>query len=200
MTSIPSLHVLRHDMSYESIRNYTFDEFIAIFGTTKLDISAFWLINSGYDKEGNKKYVHVVLRGCQVRPFFGPHYVSVIQEDNKMHDFWINSLTALRRQVFQFTDRLSFERSTYLLPFHDGETMIRLKSVRTFLQIPVLRRGEKIPRSPRKNNQIREHLLETCMQTMISYIDREKEQDMEDTIIEIKEFVDRYCNKLVNKT
>jgi hypothetical protein len=38
------------------------------------------------------------------------------------------------------------------------------------------------------------------MQTMISYIDREKEQDMEDTIIEIKEFVDRYCTKLVNKT
>lgn len=193
-----TLRVLYNDMSYDSIRNYTFDEFIAIFGTTKLDISAFWLINCGYDKNYNKKYVHVILRGCQVRPFFGAHYVSVMAEDGKLVDFWVNSLTALRRQIFQFTDRLSFERSTYLLPFRDGETMIRLKSVRAFLTIPTLSRGEKLPRSPRRNNGIREHLLETCMQTMISYIDREKEQSMNETIMEIKEFVDRYCNKLIN--
>ena len=185
-------------MNNFNIRNFTFNEFLSIFNTTKLDISSFWLINTGYDEEGNKKYVHIIIRACQIRPFFGPHYVSLLNADGtSLQDLWVNSLTFLRKQIFKFTDRLSFERSTYLMPYNAGDTMIRLKSIRSLLTIPLWGKKKKLPRMIKEDNPIRSHLLETCVQNMISYLDREKDQTLEETITEVDNFVKDYCKSLL---
>lgn len=137
--------VATYPMNNNAVRNFTFEQFFDIFKTSQLDISQFWLINSGFDQEGNKKYAHLVIRACAIRPLFGPHLVSIF-EINKdsveskpvMRTLWVHSLTDLRRNMFQFRDRLSFERSTYLIPFEDGQLLIRLKSIRAFLKLPML--------------------------------------------------------------
>ena len=52
-----SISIVYNDMSNYNIRNFTFNEFISIFGTTKLDISTFWLINTGYDEKIGRAHV-----------------------------------------------------------------------------------------------------------------------------------------------
>lgn len=200
----PPIHVLRNEMSLNSIRNYSFQQFIDIFGSTKLDISDFWLISSGYDENNNKKYVHLIIRACRVRPFFGPHLISLLpeKEGDPMRNLWVNSLTHLRRQIFNFKDRLSFERSTYIVPFTDGEVLIRLKSIRSFLHIPLhphssLQGTAGTPRPVRRKPHVKQHLLETCMQNMITYLDREKNQTTEETLNELKAFTTSYCDNLI---
>jgi hypothetical protein len=143
-----SVVVATYPMSDNAVRNFTFEQFFDIFKTTQLDISQFWVINSGFDNEGVKKYAHLVIRGCAIRPLFGPHLVSVFEIPSVIPDgqeikpamrtFWVHSLTDLRRNLFCFRDRLSFERSTYLIPYRDGELLIRLKSIRAFLKLPIL--------------------------------------------------------------
>lgn len=143
-----SVVVATYPMSDNAVRNFTFEQFFDIFKTTQLDISQFWVINSGFDNQGVKKYAHLVIRGCAIRPLFGPHLVSVFEIPSivlegqevkpTMRTFWVHSLTDLRRNLFCFCDRLSFERSTYLIPYPDGELLIRLKSIRAFLKLPIL--------------------------------------------------------------
>lgn len=148
-----SVVVATYPMSDNAVRNFTFEQFFDIFKTSQLDISKFWLINSGFDSQGAKRYAHLVIRGCAIRPLFGPHLVSVFEIPTEsqlqgeesvlavkptMRTFWVHSLTDLRRNMFCFRDRLSFERSTYLIPYQNGELLIRLKSIRAFLKLPVL--------------------------------------------------------------
>jgi len=190
------MNVKHNDMFYESIRNFSFEQFFSLFKTTSLDISTFWLINSGYDKEGNKKYVHLIIRGCKVRPFFGPHLVSVQNEKGELDTFWVNSLTHLRRNIFHFTDRLSFERSTYLIPFHNSEVLVRIKSIRCFLNIPFRGNENEEPIAPRPK-KVRQQLLDTCMQSMVTYISREVNGTKQNIVDEMKRVVDDFCNQLI---
>lgn len=197
-----SISVVHNDMSYNSIRNYTFDQFYTLFKTTELDISSFWLINSGYDENGEKKYVHLIIRACQIRPFFGPHLVSIYKPDKTLNTMWVNSLTHLRRNIFKFTDRLSFERSTYLIPFQDSDTLVRIKSIRCFLLIPIIQKYSseiklEKPASPKKQPKVKQQLLDTCLQTMVTYIDRELAGTTEETVTELKEIVDQFCDHLL---
>ena len=199
-------------ISNESIRNFSFAEFIAIFNTSSLDISNFWLINSGYDAEGNKKFIHVIIRACQIRPFFGPHLISLVADEpnEPMRTFWVTSLTHLRRNLFSFTDRLSFERSTYIVPYEDNSLMIRIKAVRSFLTIPqkdwsgrVLRQiSQREIVNAREDisnpNEVRNyHLLDSSLQQMITFISREKNNNqLEESIKYLRDYVNDYCDKL----
>ena len=85
------------------------------------------------------------------------------------------------------------------MPNSSGDVLIRLKSVRSLLTIPVVGKRKKNIKPPKINQEIRKHLLETCIQNMISYIDREKEQDLKETIEEVNQFVQEYCRDLVDK-
>ncbi len=90
-----------------------------------------------------------------MRPLFGPHLVSIFEIPSHptegveiqpvMRTFWVHSLTDLRRNMFCFRDRLSFERSTYLIPYSDGQLLIRLKSIRAFLKLPILLENTTTP-------------------------------------------------------
>lgn len=193
---------------HESIRNFSFSEFLTIFKTTTLDISNFWLVNSGYDKDGNKKFIHIIIRACQIRPFFGPHLVSIMADDPKddMRTFWVTSLTHLRRNLFNFTDRLSFERSTYIVPYEDNSLLIRIKAVRSFLTIPqkewsgrplkniptaITVEEDETPSSPKST-----HLLDSYLQQMLTFLSREHKNSIEGTIQILRGYVHDYCDRL----
>lgn len=197
---------------HESIRNFSFSEFLTIFKTTSLDISNFWLVNSGYDKEGNKKFVHIIIRACQIRPFFGPHLVSIMADDPKedMRTFWVTSLTHLRRNLFNFADRLSFERSTYIVPYEDNSLLIRIKAVRSFLTIPqkewVGRTIKVAPINEEDDNELQQspspkstHLLDSSLQQMLTFLSREHKTSIENTIHILRDYVHEYCDKLENE-
>jgi hypothetical protein len=240
---IIAMIVATYPMNDNSVRNFTFEQFFDIFKTAELDISHFWMINSGFDKDGNKKYAHLVLRACAIRPLFGPHLVSVFElpettlesETVKpvMRSFWVHSLTDLRRTFFCFRDRLSFERSTYLIPFCDGQLLIRLKSIRAFLRLPraeensmalfpvptrastsmnilptVVEEEEgedddedeeedtslaaaSSPRETKMRSMLNHHV-----QVMISYLNREMQQDTKASVEVVRSYVAHYCNEL----
>jgi len=204
MTSVVPVDVTKKDMSYNSIRNFSFDEFFELFKCTQLDISKFWLINAGYDADGTKKYVHLVIRACQIRPFYGPHLVSIYNPEGSLVTLWVNSLTHLRRNVFKFVDRLSFERSTYLIPFNDTEILIRIKPVRCFMIIPVSSsntggrplRGKNM----RREGKAKQQLLDSCLQTMVTYIDREEGITKQETARQLMDVVENFCERFLTIT
>lgn len=217
-----------------AIRNLNFEDFLNLFKTASLDISNFWLINSGYNTLGTKLFTHLVIRACQSQPFSGPHLITVRLISGELETFWVNSLTFVRRTIFKFTDRLSFERSTYLIPCENGELLIRIKSVRSLLIIPQMDWDIKQPSSLTKrtkycdleeveeaeeivNEEEREEkaqkieltdnvknikmssILNTYMQTMITYIAREKHLTTKQSVKIIKEYSIGFCDNLDNK-
>lgn len=226
------VNIVTRPMSSNPVRNFTFEQFFDIFKTVQLDISQFWLINSGFDANGQKRYAHLILRGCTIRPLFGPHLVSVFEKVEggsvdsngeyagpvEMKTFWVHSLTDLRRNMFLFHDRLSFERSSYLIPFPDGELLIRLKSIRAFIQVPI--RVENQPTETisairevvASENRGLEHqservvdlqekekvkmLLNHHVQIMISYLNRELGIKSLASLSILKEYVVNYCDEL----
>jgi len=70
------------------------------------------------------------------KPLQGPHLVTIYigAPKNIFVDLWVASLTTLRKQFFHFEDRLSFERSTYII-LPEKQKLIRLKSVRGFIRL-----------------------------------------------------------------
>jgi hypothetical protein len=213
MDSGENWKVVNHEMINNNIRNFSFEEFFTIFNTSILDVSTIWLINSGFDEKGVRKFAHLILRGCQIRPFFGPHLVSVLihnAEDHKIEEmktFWVHSLTYLRRSLFHYKDRLSFERSTYLRPFVGTDTLIRIKSVRAFLTLPVMEWSDKsIPKSIGQkrmsaviSSEKTEHLLNSSIQNMITFLSRESQSTPVECITFIKDYTAQYLNNLIEQ-
>ena len=207
------MSILTHLYYDVPIKNYTFEQFFDTFGCSKLDISKFWLMNVGFVK-GERRYAHIILRACQIRPFFGPHLVSIFYdsgENPEMKTFWVHSLTYLRRNLFAFEDRLSFERSTYLIPYQDGQLLIRLKSVRAFLVLPsgspngdilppVLQSEDISKEQPEKEcTEKMKGLLNHHLQCMISYLNREMQCSSEQSILYLEKYNQQYFHELKSK-
>jgi hypothetical protein len=204
-------HVVLNEICDKNIRNFSYEDFKSVFQTEKLDVSTIWLITSGFDDVGIKRYAYIILRACQIRPFFGPHLVSVMYQTNatsKMETFWVHSLTFLRRNIFKFTDRLSFERSSYLIPYDDGDLLIRIKSIRAFLTLPTVAWNEKPHRFQTKTNERKtlkeatdktKHLIHTAVQSVVTYVTRENNVSTEESILQVKEYVATYLDSLITK-
>jgi hypothetical protein len=97
---------------------------------------------------------------------------------------------------------LSFERSTYLAPFRDNQSLIRLKSIRGFIAIPYAALGDatmspisiRRPRTREKINQ----LLNRNLQNLVTFLSRELDISMKKSILELKEYTALYCEHLIN--
>jgi len=205
--------VVTSSFTSPEISNYSFEQFFITFQTTQLDMSNFWLVNSGFCNE-DRRYAHVILRACQIRPLYGPHLVSVFYshgvDEPEMKTFWVHSLTHLRRNMFCFEDRLSFERSTYLVPYQDGRLLIRLKSIRAFLTLPI-----RSPQSPSQTIKMdmtstnpskqftskMKQLLNHHIEAMISYLNREMQVESNQSIslldVYIREYIDNLKVKML---
>jgi hypothetical protein len=63
----------------------------------------------------------------------GPHEL-IINDDQTSVQFWVWSLTTLRKNFFEFNDRFSFKRSSFLV-LRKSEILLRLQCVRSILKI-----------------------------------------------------------------
>lgn len=113
-----------------SIRNITHTKWTEKYANHNTDLSQSVLIISGRNRN-TRTFYHIQIHYCMYEPFTGPHYVSI----NGNSPFWVHSLTAFRREFFNFTDKLSFERSVFMC-LDNGE-VIRLKIVRSYMEIPI---------------------------------------------------------------
>ena len=205
--------VLTHlvDIEFNAI-NYSFEQFIHLFRKASIDLSEFWLINVGFDVAGQRRYAYLIIRGYLVRPFYGPHLVSIesCQEgENVLTTLWVPSLTYLRREMFKFVDRLSFERSSYLAPYEDGTLLLRLKPIRAFLQVPNLKPKEHNEAAIRSQvaktkDETRLHeLLSHNIQALITIISRERNCSIVESTDYFMQFSQIYCidiSRQINKT
>lgn len=115
----------------KSIRNISHSKWVEKYGGHCNDLSKAVLIICGLHRNVRTFY-HIQIIQCMYESFTGPHFVSI----NGNEPFWVHSLTAFRREFFNFTDKLSFERSVFMC-LDNGE-VIRLKIVRSYMQIPVI--------------------------------------------------------------
>ena len=119
------------------IKNVSFDDLRTLFpGDIELD--QYWLVQIGHDAQGNKQFVFFkIMSQCAHHALLrGPHQIlGWIQGSSCL--FWVNSLTRLKHHFMGMCDRLSFERSTYVLhsPSH---SFIRLRCMRRRLVVPKL--------------------------------------------------------------
>lgn len=196
------------------IKNFSFEQFFDTFHSNEINLSSFWLMNVGIVKE-ERRFAHIILRACQIRPLFGPHLVSVFySKDNEppeMKTFWVHSLTYLRRNLFQFEDRLSFERSTYVIPFQDGSLLVRLKSIRAFIYLPygspntgtqleTISERERTEKDQSEEcTEKMKSLLNHHLQCMISYLNREMQIPSEVSIGFLHTYIQEYFENLKNK-
>jgi len=204
---ITSSHVVVHDdLKNVALSNYDFESFITTFKSIEINISDFWLVNFGINAQGERKFAYLIIRAYSTRPFFGPHLVSIMtaeeNEPNKstMTTIWVHSLTFLRKELFQFHDRLSFERSTFLCPFEDVSCLIRLKGIRGFIQIrrEAFQNAEITIRRGRSREKINA-LLNKNIQSLIAFLSREADMSIKDSIVDICNYTQIYCQSLLKQ-
>ena len=118
------------------IPNETFNP--SLFPKYPILLDQYDLICVGRDKEGIRIYAYIkILASRNNKVLQGPHKVIIYNyTQQKFIKLWITSLTALRKHFFGIYDRLSFERSTYLLHTQQ-QKLIRLKNIRAFLYLPM---------------------------------------------------------------
>ena len=120
--------------------------------------------------------------------------------ESTMTTIWVHSLTFLRKDLFQFHDRLSFERSTFLCPFQDVSCLIRLKGIRGFIQIKreSFQNAEVVIRRGRSRDKINA-LLNKNIQSLIAFLSREADMTIKDSILDICNYVQIYCQTLLKQ-
>ena len=112
---------------------------------TPFDLSTYHLICIG-NINNVRHHAYVRLHSYHsTKPLQGPHLVSIYfgAPKNAFYHLWVSSLTTLRKQFFHFEDRLSFERSTYII-LPEKQKLIRLKNVRGFLRLHFEKQIESI--------------------------------------------------------
>jgi hypothetical protein len=130
-------------MTQPTVRNQLFSSAIRDLSLPcPCDLSQYKVQMQGVTQEGCKTVV-VHLHACVHTPFQGPHKVSFPGEE----PFWVQSLTALKKNFFGFVDSLSFERCMYLVV--EGH-LLRLQNIRFIATLPQqeLQVGERVFRTP----------------------------------------------------
>jgi hypothetical protein len=121
----------------------------------RIHLPDYWLYCRGWSEE-TKEYKIERLRilQCESRLFHGAHFIQI----DKKKPIWVSSLTALRKEILQFKDSVSFERSTFLT--RPDLQVVRLKYIRHLIDVPILNPPEKIEKdlSERAQLQIMKHI------------------------------------------
>lgn len=203
--------IIHDDPQTISLLNYDFESFIGLFKSIQINLNDFWVVNFGMQANGQRKYVFFIIRAYSIKPFFGPHLVSLLRhstdpatEQPTMLTVWVHSLTFLRKELFNFQDRLSFERCTFLCPFQNATYLIRLKGIRGFLHLP--QQALELPIYPTfaevaiikkaRNGRSKEKmdkLLNKNIQALIAFISREREISIKDSIVQLTLHMNEYC-------
>ena len=120
-----------------TIRNDSIETCTSFFPDTPIALHEYDCVCVGLGSNKLKYFTLLKILSCQSNtPLHGPHYVQLYNNvTNTMDDIYTPSLTALKKKTFQFIDRLSFERSTYLI-LYEYQKVIRLKNIRGLISLP----------------------------------------------------------------
>ena len=122
-------------MNEKHIGNYSLDQCIQLLGSDNTFLHDHEILCIGY-KNNSKQFYHlkILASSPSSKILQGPHEIALLADDETTLQFWVWSLTTLRKKFFEFTDRLSFERSSFLI-LRNHQTLLRLKCVRSLLNI-----------------------------------------------------------------
>ncbi len=130
----------------KQVRNVNKIDIESIFPST-VNISEYQCYCIGYDKYShNKCVIPVMLLSCEKTPFIGRHLIRVYNDV-----VYVNSLNSTRTHEW-FSDKLSFDRSTFILI---NNIPIRLSTIRSKIILPTFK-GDisvSIKRSPIYNKR-----------------------------------------------
>lgn len=120
--------------------NYDLTQCQEIFGYQKeVPLQNYIVVTVGKRKMDLCKqcaFVRIFQNSSYQKPLQGPHQVGVYNPSSKKVEvFWVYSLSALRNRIFGFQDRLSFERSSFVI-VPGKQCMVRLKNARSILTLP----------------------------------------------------------------
>lgn len=167
----------------KQIRNISLEESKTYFPETVIQCEKQLLMNVFWQRTTDNQFVKTItflrILGCnsQKGNFQGNHWVEIYFPANPSFTkkLWVYSLTCLRKHFLLAEDKLSFERSTFIVHFA-SQKLIRLKCIRSRLSFPFYqpKEGEQIYFSPtycmipsEKGNEMRK--------------EKEKEREKEET-------------------
>lgn len=132
-------------LQQKQIRNYSCKNILETLGET-IPLEDYDLLSIGYEdqRKEHKKitFFRILKHFSQKSILQGPHEILVYTNishslpPRTAYKFWVYSLTRLRLLFFKMKDRLSFERSTFLID-RKHQRMIRLKSIRDKIVLPI---------------------------------------------------------------
>jgi len=122
-------------LNEKHIGNYSLDQCIQYLGSENVFLHDYDILCVGY-KNNSKQFYHlkILASSPSSKALQGPHEIILYAADQTPLQFWVWSLTTLRKKFFEFSDRLSFERSSFLV-LHEPQILLRLKCVRSLLKI-----------------------------------------------------------------
>jgi hypothetical protein len=159
-------------LTSKQIRNLTSQELGSIF-TEAFDISPYPCYCIGYNRQTYTKDVKILmLQGCVKTPLIGQHLITTLCGGRGVEEI-VPSLNSLRTKVW-FADKLSFERSTFLL--YEDKFIVRLSQIRHLIRLPLLSNDPNKPRELSGVNtfifypSIRFHKDALCVKQVVNHI------------------------------
>lgn len=112
--------------------NYTIEECQQRLQKTKLRLSDYLLVCVG-KKNGQKHAAFFHLQNS--KEFQGKHTILIYTSENLITPFeiYVDSFSHFRQHILKYEDRLSFERSTFVIVY-ESQCFIRLKCLRGILE------------------------------------------------------------------
>lgn len=137
-------------------KHCTLRQFLDHHGETHVNVTRCLMWVRGRNQEGLWIYRLLQITACARRAFIGQHLVQLLDpEPESPSFFWVHSLTCLKRQFWGFTDKISFERSVYVVI--DDQTYL-LADIRPYLTLDrqsLIAGQDQIFTSPTKTHMFR---------------------------------------------
>jgi hypothetical protein len=120
-----------------TIRNDSIEICTSYFSDIPISLNEYDCVCVGIGTNKLKYFTLLKILSCESNiPLHGPHNVRVYNHiTHTVDDLYTPSLTSLKKKTFHYIDRLSFERSTYLI-LYSYQKIIRLKNIRGIISLP----------------------------------------------------------------
>ena len=121
-------------LKLKTLSNYSLDQCFLHLKRNIVPLHEYDIVCVGYENN-NKSYafIKIIASSPASKTLQGPHEVLVYMPGETSIHFWVWSLTTLRKRFLKFTDRLSFERSAFLI-LPTEKVLLRLKTIRSIVQ------------------------------------------------------------------
>ena len=114
----------------KSIKNISMKNILTLFGSNKIDLADLDLVSIGKDGQGQKQIAFLKILSTNGSLLFGAQRVNCYYPYGGIFD--VTSLSALKTHFFLFQDKISFERSTFVI-HHESKSLVRLQIMRFLL-------------------------------------------------------------------